>query len=252
MEGILKSNKKWVLNKKERPIHQCTSKCKNEATAKTTTHNPSIRCHEETAIHIHTPACEQNVCPAIQVQKSYLCDKENALGIKPWKSPRKTRHSTVNSNNKMLNDQSLHWNSVPLCKNHNLEESVDYIPVKLLKKSSTTSNKQLKSGAKSVSDGKINLGPRPTWNDLLKADNLSLQHQNVNQNDNWMNNNHNCSSTNTQNSPEHPLLACKGGGVGDAPISDDSVKSTVHVSDLVKTLDYLIEQLRKKILMKRK
>lgn len=248
------------------------------------THNPSLRCHEEVMSKCSSYASNgELVCCTDNLPEKF---KGNKLTSKERPSKRCTkRHVNVkfqdifettsapvsNGVSRGTCAKGVRSKSVPLIKNHNFEDSVDFIPVKL------TTDNDFKQRAQNSSKSKLNvkptaksnlsrpIRPRPTWDKLLRGESedsyqsnqqldkiKKLKHHRTIENNHHIDvdfsnkpqiaysqsNNHNGVNSDCSNKlNSHP--------------SENIHLNELYVSDPASTLDFLIRQLRDRLINQR-
>lgn len=163
----------------------------------TGTHNPSLRCHEEIMSKCSSYASNgELVCctdnPSEKFKSNKLTSKErqsNKCTKRPVNVKFQDMFETVsapvrNGVSRSTCTKGVRSKSVPLIKRHNFEDSVDFIPVKL------TTDNDFKHRAQNSSKSKLNVkssaksnlsrpvGPRPTWDKLLRGESEDLYQSN--------------------------------------------------------------------------
>lgn len=252
------------------------------------THNPSLRCHEEIMSKCSSNGepvcCPDNVSEKLKSKKS---TKSERTSRKCTKKPVNVKFQDIFETasapvtNGVIRDscfKGLRSKSVPLIKNQNFEDSIDFIPVKL---TSDSDNKHgthscSKSKPNGKSPGKSNL-PRPsrtTWDKLLRGENEDLykSNQTIEQNKKTKHrniNNHHLTNEDLSNKPKAcPQSSIASNSNHNGVNTDDSHRpmllnsphieniqlglSELYASDPASTLDFLIKQLRGRLINQRK
>lgn len=245
------------------------------------THSPSLRCHEEimSKCSSYTSNGELVCCtdnPLENFKSSKLMSKER-LSKKCTKRPVNVKFQdmfeTVSAPVRSCVSQGtcvkgVRSKSVPLIKNHNFEDSVDFIPVKLTKDNDgkQKAKNNLKSKLNVKSSAKSNLSrPRPTWDKLLRGESEDLYQKNQHIDKikklkyRTINNHHDID----EDFSNKPQITCSQSNIHTNVNTDCKNKflnshhsENIHLNELslsdpASTLDFLIRQLRDRLINQR-